>query len=247
VPSDISFRTRRSVLDAVLHDANRLKMRLGAVDAKRVDAHMDGIRALEQRIPTTTGGGSGGTGTGAAACKIPDAPPVTLADLTAKSHIINQLIVAALSCNLTRVFTHQWSGPQSENTYPIIQIGGTHHAYTHGSNGQEPRNIERYIMSQYADLARLMKATPLGAGTVLDNTLIYGVSEVADPHDHIMTNYHIVLMGHGGGKLPGNRHIRIPGRKVTELVLTLQQVMGLNVTTWGSWDRTSKTVPEILA
>jgi len=30
-------------------------------------------------------------------------------------------------------------------------------------------------------------------------------------------------------------------------VLTLQQVMGLPVTSWGSWDRTSRTVPEILA
>jgi hypothetical protein len=81
---------------------------------------------------------------------------------------------------------------------------------------------------------------------VLDNTLLYGVSEVAEPSGHIMSNYHIVLMGHAGGKLPGNRHVRLPGRKVTELVLTLQQVMGLQVDTWGSWDKTSKTMPEIL-
>jgi hypothetical protein len=32
---------------------------------------------------------------------------------------------------------------------------------------------------------------------------------------------------------------------VTELMLTMQQIMGLNVTTYGSWDKTSKTVPEI--
>ena len=102
-------------------------------------------------------------------------------------------------------------------------------------------------MSQYADLARLMKATPMGAGTVLDNTLMYGVSELAAPSSHVMTNDHVVLMGHAGGKVAGNRHIRMPGRKVTELVLTLQQAMGLNVTSWGSWDKTSKTVPEILA
>ncbi len=62
-----------------------------------------------------------------------------------------------------------------------------------------------------------------------------------------MTNYHIVLMGHAGGKIPGNRHYRQPKRKVTELMLTLQQVMGMNVTTYGTWDRTSKTMPEILA
>jgi hypothetical protein len=237
VPSDVSFRTRQSVLDAVLEEANGLKMSLGAVDAQRVDAHMQGIRELEQHIAATTD---------TAGCNVPEAPPLTFADMTAKSHAINQLIVAALSCNLTRVYTHMWSGPRSDNAYPTLDISGTHHAYTHGTDAQEPRAIERYIMSQYADLAKLMKATPLGAGNVLDNTLIYGVSELAEPQNHVMKDYHIVLMGHGGGKLPGNRYIRIPGRKVTELVLTLQQVMGLDVQTWGSWDRTSQTVHEIL-
>ena len=241
VPSDISFKMRRSALDAVLEEAKGLKMRVGATDAKRVDAHMQGIRELEQNIATMSDGG-----TGTPACHL-EAPPLTFADLTAKSHAINQLIVAALSCNLTRVYTHQWSGPQSDNTYPIIGLNGGHHAYTHGiPEDEKPRKIERYIMSQYADLAKLMKATPMGAGNVLDNTLIYGVTEVSNASTHVMNDYHIVVMGHGGGKVAGNRHIRIPGRRVTELVLTLQQVMGLDVTTWGSWDRTSRTVPEIL-
>jgi hypothetical protein len=248
VPSDISFKARRSVLDLVLADANRLKMTLGAEDAKRIDSHMDGIRTLEQRIPdVSASGGSGGTGAAQTGCKVPEAPPMTMEDMTAKSQLINRLIVAGLACNLTRVYTHLWSGPRSDSTYPIIQINGAHHAYTHGTNGKEPRDIERYIMTQYADLAQVMKATPMGAKTVLDQTLIYGVSDVAEPGGHVMSNYHIVLMGHAGGKLPGNRHVRLPGRKVTELVLTMQQVMGMNVQSWGSWDKTSKTMPEILA
>jgi hypothetical protein len=246
VPSDISFRMRRSALDAVLREADRLKFTLGARDAQRVDAHMEGLREVERGLAVSSGeGGEGSTGT--TACKTPKPPPPTFADLTAKSQAINQLIVAALSCNLTRVYTHLWSGPRDDNIYPVLQLSGGHHAYTHGAAGLEASTIERYILSQYADLAKRMKATPMGAGTVLDSTLIYGVSELADPHTHIMKDYHVVLMGHGGGKLPGNRHIRIPGRRVTELVLTLQQVMGLKVDTWGSWDRTSKTVPEILA
>jgi hypothetical protein len=61
-----------------------------------------------------------------------------------------------------------------------------------------------------------------------------------------MTNYHILLLGKAGGKLPGNRHVRLPKRRVTELMLTMQQLMGMNVTTYGSWDRTSKTMPEIM-
>jgi hypothetical protein len=243
VPSDISFKLRRSALDAVIEDCKRLQKLVGAADSKRLDSHLDGIRSLELSI--ADGSGTGGTSGSAPGCTL-EAPPATLADLTAQSHAINRLIVAALSCNLTRVYSHMWSGPRSDNMYPIIQVNGSHHAYTHGTNGQEPRSIERYIMSQYADLAKVMKATPMGAGTVLDNTLIYGVSELAEPANHIMTNYHVLLMGHGGGKLAGNRYINIPGRKVTELVLTLQQVMGLPVTSWGSWDETSKTVPEIL-
>ena len=55
-PTDISNKLRRSVLDAVLNDATRLKTGLGSADAKRIDAHMDSVRALEMRIPTTASG-----------------------------------------------------------------------------------------------------------------------------------------------------------------------------------------------
>lgn len=248
MPTDVSGKLRKSVLDAVLADANRLKMSLGTVDAQRVDAHMDSIRALEQRIQPA---GTGGTGNTPGGCTNPEAPPMTLADLTAQSQAMNKLITAAVACNLTRVYSHLWSGARDDNHYPIIQLDTEHHSLTHADGPTGPSNtkaatVEKYIMSQYADLAKTMKATPMGAGTVLDNTLLYGVSEVAEPSGHIMSNYHIVLMGHAGGKLPGNRHVRLPGRKVTELVLTLQQVMGLQVDTWGSWDKTSKTMPEIL-
>jgi hypothetical protein len=253
------------VLDAVLEDAKRLRGTLGADDVRRLDSHMDGIRTLEQSLPavSSTGGSStggaagntggsssttGGTSTGTTNCKVPAAPPATLADMTAKSQAINTLIVSALACNLTRVYTHLWSGPRSDSTYPILNINGAHHNLTHGSDGTEPRQMEKYIMSQYADLCVRMKATPVGAGTLLDNTLIYGISEQGDgPKAHLMKDYHIVLMGKAGGKLPGNKFIRFQGRKVTELVLTLQKVMGLKVTEWGTWDRTSKTIDDILA
>jgi hypothetical protein len=85
----------------------------------------------------------------------------------------------------------------------------------------------------------------MGAGSVLDNTLIYGVTEVANPQDHVMKDFRIVLMGHAGGRVRGNQHLNLVGRKVTELMLTMQQIMGLQVETFGSWDRTSTTMPEI--
>jgi hypothetical protein len=252
LPTDISNKLRRSVLDAVLADANRLKTIVGSADAKRIDAHMDSIHALELRIPVDGTGGTGMGGMGGSgstptnSCTVPEAPPMTLADMTAKSQAFNRLIAAALACNLTRVYTHLWSGPRDDNTYPTIPVNKDHHTLTHDGNKAEHDKIEKYIMTQYADLAQVMKDTPMGAGSVLDQTLIYGISEVAEPQWHEHHDYRIVLMGHAGGQLPGNQHLRLSGRKVTELMLTMQQVMGLEVDSYGSWDKTSKTMPEIL-
>jgi hypothetical protein len=244
MPTDISNTLRRSVLDAVREDANRLKMTVGSADSKRIDQHLESIRALELRIPVDQGVG-GGPNTGGD-CTSPAEPPMTLEDMTARSRALNRLITAAVSCNLTRVYTHLWSGARDDNTYPTIPINAAHHDLTHMGQTPQYTQIERYIMSQYADLAQVMKDTPMGAGNVLDHTLLYGVSDVAEPGGHVMSNFHMVLMGHAGGQLPGNRFVRLQGRKVTELMLTMQQMMGLEVSSYGSWDQTTRTMPEIL-
>jgi hypothetical protein len=244
MPADISNTLRRSVLDAVWEDANRLKGVVGSVDAKRIDEHMASVRALEMRIPNSMGGG--GAPPVATDCESPTAP-MTVQEMTARSQALNRLIAAAVACNLTRVYSHLWSGARDDNPYPTIPINTAHHDLTHAGQKAQHTQIERYIMSQYADLATVMKNTPMAAGNVLDHTLIYGISDVAEPQGHVMKDYRIVLMGHAGGQVPGNRHIRLQGRKVTELMLTMQQIMGLQVSSFGTWDRTSTTIPEILA
>jgi len=257
MPADISGKLRKSVLDAVLADAKRLQMTVGTADSQRIDAHMESIRSLESRIASQSGGtGAGGAGGGTNSnCVAPAVPTAQAANLdlskvTATSHAMNQLIAAALSCNMTRVYSHLWSGARDDNHYPTIMQDTEHHTLTH--NNDDPSQakaslIEQYIMTQYADLAQTLKSTKIGATTLLDQTIIYGISEQGEkPHDHNMRNYHIVLMGHAGGKIKGNRHVRLVGRKGTELMLTLQQVMGMSVTSFGSWDKTSKTMPEIL-
>jgi hypothetical protein len=251
LPIDVSNKLRRSVLDAVLVDAKRLQSTVGANDSKRIDAHMESIRQLEMRIPQTT---STDPNPKPMTCANPTLPTekaanLDLAKVTATSKAINKLIAAALACNLTRVYSHLWSGARDDNHYPVIQLDTEHHNLTHSgmqSDQDSAAVIEKYIMSQYADLAQTLKSTAIGSTNLLDNTIIYGISDVAEPSGHVMKNYHIVLMGHAGGKIKGNRHYRKTGRKVTELMLTLQQVMGMKVTSFGTWDKTSTTMPEIL-
>jgi len=251
LPIDVSNKLRRSVLDAVLNDAKRLQATVGSTDSQRIDAHMESVRSLEMRIPATTS--TDPATPPASTCVAPKTPTEKAANLdltqvTATSKAINKLIAAALSCNLTRVYSHLWSGARDDNHYPIIQLDTEHHALTHSdaAANAEAAQIEKYIMDQYADLASTLKGTSIGATTLLDNTILYGISDVAEPSSHVMKNYHIVLMGHAGGKIKGNRHYRKTGRKVTELMLTLQQVMGMKITSFGSWDKTSTTMPEIL-
>jgi len=249
-PIDVSNKLRRSVLDALLVEAKRLQTRVGSADAKRIDAHMESIRSLEKTIPTTpTDMKPPGATCLAATAPTAQAANVDLTKVSDTSAAMNQLIATALSCNMTRVYSHLWSGARDENHYPVINVDTEHHTLTHSLSADQTRaaQIEKYIMSQYANLAQTLKATPIGATNLLENTIIYGISELAEPSNHIMKNYHIVLMGHAGGKIKGNRHYRKTGRKVTELMLTLQQVMGMNVTSFGTWDKTSTTMPEILA
>jgi len=251
MPTDVSGKLRRSVLDAVLADAKRLQATVGAADSKRIDTHMESIRSLEARIPTT----ASTTNTTSGTCMtMPTAPTAGAANLdlskvTATSTAMNQLIAAALACNMTRVYSHLWSGARDDNHYPIINQDTEHHTLTHDGKVAQAYAIQQYIMTQYADLAQKLKDTTIGGTNLLEQTLLYGISDVAEPQGHVMKDFHIILMGHAGGKVKGNRHYRKtnPGRKITELMLQMQQIMGMNITTFGTWDKTSTPLKEILA
>ncbi len=251
-PIALSGELRRSALDAVLEDANRMRqgLGLGAADAQRIEAHMENIRALEARIPDTAGGAIPEP-TVEDACATPTATTeqaanMDLSRVTATSEAMNQLIASALACNMTRVYSHLWSGARDDNHYPIINLDTEHHTLTHDGKAAEAGRIKKYIMSQYAHLAQTLKDTSIGDSNLLDQTLLYGVSDVAEPQGHVMSNFHIILMGHAGGKIPGDRHIRPRGQKVTELMLAMQQVMGMDINSFGTWDATSNPLNEIL-
>ncbi len=238
-----SSEIRRSTLDAVLEDAASLRGTLGATDSARLERHMESVRELERRLDALDmpldEAAQGG-------CRLPT-QPAELDDPAARGQAIHRLLATALACNLTRVYTHMWSGARDDNRYPIATTDAEHHTLTHGTSGDiaAAADIERYIMEQYADLVLVLRDTPIGNTTALNQTLIYGATDVSDPGSHIMRDYHLVLTGHAGGKLPGNKHIRLPTRRVTELQLTMLQTMGLPIDNFGSWDNTSTTIPEI--
>lgn len=94
---------RRSVLDAVLGQFAKLKPKLGANDRRRLDQHFDSIRSLELRLASEP-----------ISCAIPNEPShypdiQGQEQIEAKNTVMSELVALALSCDLTRVFSVQFS------------------------------------------------------------------------------------------------------------------------------------------
>ena len=177
-PIDVSNKFRRSVLDAVLADAKRLQMSRGG---GRLEAHRRSHGehpSLEARIPTTASatnhhrrrlhGGSDGSDGGSRE------PGPDEGHRHEQGH--ESADRGGASCNMTRVYSHLWSGARDDNHYPIINQDSEHHTLTHDQRSRRA-TIEKYIMGQYANLAQTLKDTTMGATNLLDQTIIYGISE----------------------------------------------------------------------
>jgi hypothetical protein len=88
-------------------------------------------------------------------------------------------------------------------------------------------------MSELAYLLNELKSTPEGAGTLLDNCLIYYGSEMGEGW-HVAKQMPVVLAGKAGGKLQTGRHLLYPmDTPLSQLFLSILQLAGSKTTTFG--------------
>ena len=86
-------------------------------------------------------------------------------------------------------------------------IGGEHHALSHAGTAESKTTlatIDKFYAQKAADFINELKAVPEGTGTMLDNTLVMYMSEVADG-SHAIKNMPFILFGGAGGRLKGGR------------------------------------------
>ncbi|MCA9664260.1 MAG: DUF1552 domain-containing protein [Myxococcales bacterium] len=201
----------KSMLDAVLVDANRLRSRLGNADKQRIDQHLEGLRAIERQlqargVPTPAG---------------PTCPTATRPSKTnfgdggskeekeAKSKLFSELLAIAMACDLTRVFSYEWSATQSEAVYWEVSSSTEHHELSHNaSTGTEMKNVVKFIMKNFAYLAQKLYEQPVAGGNLLDHTLILGTSAHANAGSHNYTDHPYVYVGGAGGGIKKGVHWR---------------------------------------
>lgn len=227
-------RVRASILDAVKGDAADLRKRLGVNDQRRLDSHLDGVRALEQRInamatPPPT------------ACRIP-AMPMPSSSVADRARVMGELAAMALACDLTRVISFEFSSPASHqrfDAYPSeLTCGGeakSFHEYEHCTGYDAPvRAVLKYFVDQFAAFVQGLKAMPEGQGSVLDGSAVLGCSELSGGWDHLHDNMPLLVAGRAGGALTPGKHLAATGVDPSRLMLALMQAVGAPALGWGS-------------
>ena len=231
-----SVDMNRSMLDAVMADASDLTKTLGSADKARMEQHLDGLRAIENRLQNWTN-----------ACEVPDAPQQsdfgdggTNEQKQAKAEIMSDLLATALACDLTRVFSYEFSATQSEAVYWEVDSTAEHHTgVTHPDDeGTEHRAIITFIMENFAYLAERLAALPepAGGGNVLENTLILGTSEHAGAGAHDYNDHPLIMVGGAGGAINAGLHWADPdtgGYNAPRVCLTAIRAVGVEREAYG--------------
>jgi hypothetical protein len=229
---DPKLALRRSVLSAVKDDATALKRRLGVNDQRRIEQHMESIRALETQIMAIES-----SPPPSSSCMKPAAPSTMTGDkyLTAVNEAMATMAALALACDQTRVFSVLFSGSVGFTSYPELKFGD-HHGLTHNEGGEQPQvnSITTFIVARFAKLLETLKATPDGMGNLLDNCVILASTDTAEGLPHSINDYPVLIAGKGGGTLvhPGI-HVRSNGGNTSDILLTLLQAYGLPLTEFG--------------
>ena len=131
----------------------------------------------------------------------------------------------------------------------------THHTLTH----EEPvdsklgyqAEVAWYNVKSMEALARFIEPFTKvreGAGTLLDNTLIFANSDTNNAKVHSVDGVPVMTIGRAGGRVRTGEHYIGGGDPISRVGLTVLQAMGLQLPSWGTASlRTSKTITGMLA
>jgi hypothetical protein len=237
---------KRSVLDAVRQDAGELKKLLPKDDQLRVEEQMASVRDLERAIA--------GLPPGYERVEAPEWDG-DMKDWPRVAKLQSDLLAQALVTRQTRVASYMLTKCQGLSRFPWLGLtSARHHDYTHrdgkapgstGADGQRiMRDICRWHVEEFAYLLSKLKATPEGAGNVLDNTMLVYVHEHAEANAHKNNGLAMIVAGHAGKRIAMGQHTKVTGT-VGDLYLTVaDEVMKAGL---GKFPTASRQLTEVLA
>jgi hypothetical protein len=227
----LRLASRKSMLDAVREDAQRLAAEVGAADKRKLDEYLTGVREIEKRIENA----EKGVPEAAPTLDEPAGIPIAFSDYV---KLMFDLQVAAFQADLARVTTLMVGREGSVRTYGEIGIADPHHPLTH--HRKQPDWIEKvtrinaFHAQLFAYFLEKLRTTPDGDGSLLDHSMVVYASGIADGNEHTHEDLPVVLAGRGGGSLSPGRHIVYETKTpMTNLDLSLLDRMGVRADSIG--------------
>jgi hypothetical protein len=217
---------RKSVLDFVIDDTQKLTTQLGQSDRRKLDEYLTSVREVEQRIAATANKSEVGP---------PEdfvVPTGTPDDLTEHIKLMYDLMLLAFQTDTTRVSTFMLANEGSNRVYRPIGLNEGHHQMSHHRNDADKvaklQKIDQYLVQQFADFLGRMKEIKEGERTLLDQTmLVYGCA-ISDGNRHKHEDLPILVAGGGGGTVRTGRHLRIDETPMANLFLSIADRMGVD-------------------
>jgi hypothetical protein len=249
---DPSIMLRQSVLSSIKDDRDKLIRTVGATDRARVDQYFTSLREIEQQLGLMLEKPAP-----AEACVLPK-PPAQMElgpvwETAIKTHdLLGRLAVMALACNQTRVFHVALSTAASNLRKAGSAVSFhelTHEEAVDDKLGYQPQSTFFIVksMEAFASMLQMLDSVKEGNGTLLDHSLVLATSESNFAKIHSIDSLPIMVAGTAGGKWRSGLHIAGRGDPTSRVGLTIQQVLGMPVESWGEGAmQTSKTISEVV-
>lgn len=195
---------RKSILDLVADDAEKLKSRLGQTDRRKVDEYFTSVRELEQRITRAEQ---------AAVKEHPefDLPKGVPAELQDHIRLMYDIMAIAFQTDTTRVATFMLANEGSNRAYTMVGVKEGHHELSHHQNDKEKveklQKIDRFLIEQFAYFLGKLGSIKEGEGTLLDNSMVVYGSGLSDGNRHRHDDLPILVGGRAGGTIQPGRHL----------------------------------------
>ena len=229
--TEADYRVARgqSIIDLVSADLSTFKrLKMSQADQRRVDDWLALLRETEGQVVTAACNADTATMLGITAPDVKAASGggfgVDLATaFTLGGDMMMKLIALNMMCDANRSIVLQWPGFVKFN-WDGIKHDYDHHGLSH-RNGSAAvggtcvpgvldsiNQIDDWYAGRYAKLVNLIDGITEGEGSMLDNSAVMWLPELADGNAHNNNNLPIVIAGSAGGYLKQGVSVNLDGK-----------------------------------
>jgi hypothetical protein len=231
-PADYKAMQGKSILDICRGDIDTLTaMNMSSADKGKLTAWKALMRDAEKQVTTAACNSTSATGLGIDSTAITAAGKRDTATyMTLGADMMINLIALTMMCDANRVIVLQMPGfvtfsniatPMPDGTNVTMMHTSDHHGLSHRNGSvavggtcaanviDNIAQIDSFYANKYSKMVHLINGIQENGQSMLDNSMVMWLPELADGNAHNNNNLPIVIAGSGGGYLKTGQSINV--------------------------------------